>query len=58
MAKKVKVYTFKGKEKGVKYSIPHVTLKEAKIRGNHKWGNDFLKSTGKINKNLTKKYNR
>ena len=51
--KKEKVYTFKGKERGVKYNIPHVSLKDAKIRARHKWGDDVVVSSGKVNKKLT-----
>lgn len=52
--KQDKVYVFKGKEKGIKYHIPEITLERAKIRAKRKWGDDVLISTGKVNKAATK----
>ena len=51
---KEKVYTFKGKSRGVKYNVPHVTLKDAQIRARHKWGEDVILSSGRLNSKLTR----
>jgi len=53
--RKEKVYSFRSRKVGVRYSIPHVTLKDAKKAAVRKWGKEVVTSSGRINKKLTKR---